>query len=67
MQFKLSIDCDNSALENDDRGHELARILRDVADALSRNDMKVCERDYAWSRPLVDVNGNTVGRAHFTD
>ena len=52
MTFRLTIDTDNAAFA-DDPGAELARILRDAADALEYTGEPV------W--PLRDANGNRVG------
>ena len=56
MDFRLKIDMDNSAFE-DNPGAELARILRDVASEC---------RDYvdapaAYVGCVRDINGNDVG------
>jgi hypothetical protein len=50
--FKIEIDTGNAAFE-DDKGAEVARILRDVATALERGTR---------AAPLHDYNGNRVGR-----
>jgi hypothetical protein len=59
MQMTITINMDNAAFEPD-KGTEVARILRETADAvdgftfISRNP---------YSRELHDINGNTVGKA----
>ena len=56
MQFRLFIDCDNAAFE-DEPAHELARMLRDVAKRLESGD------GFDTWRDLRDVNGNVAGKA----
>lgn len=60
MEFTLSIALDNTAFDDP---HELARILRAIANDLESSP---------WRRPgdatnLRDINGNTVGRWEFTE
>ena len=57
MAFTLTIATDNAAFE-DDEGAEVARILREAADAV--------EGDADQVGPLFDVNGNRVGFYTFT-
>lgn len=64
MDFTLAINTEGDAF-TDAPNVELARILRDLARDIERGDMDVCRADGAWKRPLVDVNGNTVGAARF--
>lgn len=52
MIFCLHIDTDNAAFE-DDRGAEIARILREAAGHVESGTMQ---------RRCHDINGNTVGR-----
>lgn len=56
MTFKLSINCDNAAFE-DDASTEIARILRETAEKLEngREDGR-----------CVDYNGNVVGSFKFS-
>ncbi len=61
MQFKLWIDTDNAAFEND-REQETARILRKIADDLDSH-----ADDFSMYRTLFDFNGNDLGRAAFKD
>lgn len=60
MQFKLEITCDNAAFgENEqDRGEEVARILREVARQVDEGYLKGI---------LYDYNGNRVGTADFDE
>ena len=60
--FKLKISTDNAAFE-DDAGHEIARILRELADKMSASGFRVdtFENDYNERGNLRDINGNTVG------
>lgn len=55
MMFKLSIECDNAAFD-DNIPAEIARILRELAD-------KMEFRDNVPPWPLHDINGNRVGNA----
>lgn len=55
--MKLTIRTDNAAFEPD-RGAELARILRKLADRVEREDQP--GRGEEWK--VLDVNGNTVGK-----
>ncbi len=56
MKATIKIAMDNAAFTDNEAGFELARILRDAADALQLNG---CYG--AVKFPLVDVNGNHVG------
>ena len=67
MAFKLTIDTDNAAFDEDGghpapREQEVARILRAIAD-----DLATGTDDFAMYRTLRDINGNDVGRAAFKD
>jgi hypothetical protein len=55
MKYTIEIDTSNAAFD-DAPMHEVARILRELADYLE-------ETDNATDQPLRDVNGNRVGRA----
>lgn len=61
MRFRLSCTTDNAAFE-DDRGAEIARILRKVADACERGGYSPSDDPYN----LHDVNGNKVGAVTWT-
>ena len=54
MKFKLEIDCDNAAFEDDAAG-EVMRILNDLAERIPIVIGRTLN--------LYDVNGNSVGRA----
>lgn len=57
--FKLEIETGNAAFDDGGAQHEIARILRDVADRVERAGAP------PWGRGLCcDINGNKVG--HFT-
>ena len=56
MRFTMTIDCDNSAF--DDEGHELARIIRELADSIEYPGNGMQESKDS----LSDINGNKVGR-----
>ena len=54
MRFNLTINTDSAAFDEDERGHEIARILRRIADEI--------EEDSAVIRGMVrDINGNKCG------
>ncbi len=53
MTFKLNIECDNAAFE-DNVGEEVGRILRQAAQKMERGDIP---------GTLFDSNGNAVGEA----
>lgn len=53
-QFRITINCDGAAFA-DNAGMEVARILRNVAQATEWAGMP----DYA--APLCDINGNVCG------
>lgn len=55
MMFKLHIDTDNSAFEDGNKGAEVARILRQLADKLESDGLQWCYQN------LRDINGNIVG------
>jgi hypothetical protein len=55
---KIEIDSANAAFS--DGPHEVARILRDLADKFERDG-----HDNHSRRPVRDVNGNTVGHAFY--
>lgn len=57
MKFKLEIDCDNAAFEDEPPScHEIARILREAAWRISEYGLNT------KSTSLSDVNGNKVGK-----
>lgn len=55
MQFRLTINCDNSAFDETPE-QELARCLREVATRLERGE------DFGHFRNISDANGNIVGQ-----
>ncbi len=59
MKFKLEIKMDNAAFEGENALVELARILTELSTEI---DM-FSGIHRGWYCNLVDVNGNTVGRA----
>lgn len=63
MQFTISIELGNAAMDGEDCGPEIARILRNQADKL--------EGFASWDFPdkggLWDVNGNKVGTWEVTE
>lgn len=73
MQFTLTINCDGAAftrVTNDedngttDAAPEVSRLLRVIEDRVSRLSSSVQVGD-EW--PLVDNNGQVVGRARFEE
>ena len=50
--FKIEIETGNAAFDYGDKGHEIARILRDIADKVENG---------AESGVARDINGNKVG------
>lgn len=66
MDFRLTINCDNAAFQSeagDDWAttDEVARILEDTARKLRKDS------ETAFDYTLKDSNGNTVGKAEFTN
>lgn len=64
MKFTLTINCDNAAFTDEETGApypapEIARLLRVAAERV--------ETYYRENGPLVDYNGNTVGRFELTE
>jgi len=57
MKYMLKIEMDNAAFE-DDRGAELARILRALADSVETYAFDQRAVDF----PVMDINGNMCGR-----
>lgn len=55
MIFKLHIHTDNAAFE-DNKGPELARILRELAYKMEKDGPSWCYQN------LKDINGNIVGK-----
>lgn len=52
VAFKLTIETDNAAFQDGEPAFEVARILREVADAMENGTNE---------GPVRDVNGNRVG------
>lgn len=61
MSFKLEINTNNSAFDDEDMGLELGRILSEVAEKLDGGEFRV-----GADVPVYDVNGNSVGRWELT-
>jgi hypothetical protein len=58
--IKIIISTNNAAFEIPGGGHEMARILRLLAETYERHD------DYRFTvMPIHDVNGNIVGSATY--
>jgi hypothetical protein len=58
MRFVINVRVDNAAFEGDEREHELARILSELAERLSKMPLTV-----DMPIRLSDINGNRVGYA----
>ncbi len=56
IKFKLEIECENDVFAGDDLFYEVSRILKEVADRVQRGYNNFS---------LMDVNGNSVGKARF--
>lgn len=52
MQFRLTIDTDNAAFDDDPAG-EISRMLHDIAD--------IVVGPHGHTTSILDVNGNRVG------
>jgi hypothetical protein len=52
-RFILKFDCDNAAFADGDAPHEIARILREIADHMEEG---------STSGHAIDGNGNIVGK-----
>lgn len=65
MKFKLNIDCDNAAFD-DESGFglsEISRILGVVSDYLANLDLSCCTGESSGMDDYIkDINGNRVGR-----
>lgn len=59
MPLTLRVETDNAAFEGADAGPELARILRSLADRVAPMQATGEESE---SGPVIDANGNRVGR-----
>lgn len=58
--FRLNITCGNAAFDEGHSQHEIARILRKIADDI------VEDGDECYMHIIRDVNGNTVGGYSYT-
>lgn len=56
--FRVEIETDSAAFDDDGAGHEVARILRKLAERIENGHT---------SAILRDVNGNRVGFATFSE
>jgi hypothetical protein len=61
--FKLEIETDNAAFE-DDLGGEVARILRDAADTV---EYSLSPQPDKANYKVMDINGNTCGSWEYTN
>lgn len=59
LKFNVEIDTDNAAFDDAGIASEIARILRELATRL--------EQGHLDEILLRDFNGNTVGKAHFSE
>jgi hypothetical protein len=69
MTFTLTINTDNAAFGEtpEEMREETARILRQVADRMSTNEVYSSLRYGDFYETVRDLNGNDVGRAAFKD
>lgn len=56
--FRLTIQTDNAAFDDDNFSHELARILRQLAE---RAENLSPPADKSYSEVVRDINGNRIG------
>jgi len=56
--MKITIRTGNAAFESENKGPELARILREIADRTEREGQP--RRGDSWA--IFDANGNRVGK-----
>ena len=61
MDITITINCDNAAFEDDNGGPEVARILRELAEACADG----CGPPNLGGS-IRDINGNTVGQVTVT-
>ena len=61
MKLRIEIKMDNAAFEDENNGHEAARILHKFAKAI--DNFALTYRDWV----LMDSNGNMVGRAEVVE
>ncbi len=58
MKFKLEIEMENAAFEEQQEGYEASRILNNLANKIAPYSLAIGD-----TFPLKDVNGNRVGTA----
>ena len=63
--FRREQSCDGGELRIRD-GEEIARLLRDVADAMGGDCPRWKESYDGWAMELRDINGNPVGSVELT-
>ena len=66
MTLRITIDMDNAAFDEQNCGHEVARILKEIggrAKECTRKDFESC----GITSSVRDINGNTVGKMEVTD
>jgi hypothetical protein len=64
MNITITINTDNAAFHEDYSGVEVARILRKLADEM---ETAAYDQDESCGHPLMDYNGNKVGRYEVTE
>jgi len=62
MKAHIEIKMDNAVFEDAGHSHELARMLRELANRLERDDKLAELCQHGGRHNLRDVNGNTVGK-----
>lgn len=60
-RFKVMIECENAAFDDDSIQYEIARILRETAGEISAGEDRVPN----LRRDILDTNGNLVGYYQF--
>jgi hypothetical protein len=65
MDVRIRINCDNAAFEDENCGSEIARILERLAEAICCWELSELKR--IDGKPLIDINGNTVGRVEVSE
>ena len=61
MKFTITIDTDNAAFDDGERGSETARILRAIALRIDGDPVE----EPTFYATIHDINGNNVGRWAF--
>ena len=60
MKFQIEIDCDNAAFDPDHPHGEIVRILTEITNYIAYGGIDL---EIDFSKNLLDINGNSVGKA----